>query len=54
MQNKKIATGNGGADKDLMIDAWKRLDKSICDVDSIKIDDLADAFFLAHSIDGVD
>ena len=54
MQNKKLATGNGGADKDLMIDAWKRLDKSISDIKSIKIDDLADAFFLAHSIDEAD
>lgn len=50
MQNKKLATGNGGADKDVMIDAWKRLDKSIQDVTTIKIDDLADAFFLAHSV----
>ena len=54
MQNKKLATGNGGADKDLMIDAWKRLDKDIYDIESIKIDDLADAFFLAHSIDEAD
>lgn len=46
-QNKKFATGNGSAEKDIMIDAWKRLDHSIADITEIKIDDLADAFFLS-------
>lgn len=46
-QNKKFATGNGNAEKDIMIDAWKRLDKNIKDITEIKIDDLADAFFLS-------
>ena len=47
-QNKKFATGNGSADKSLMIDAWKRLDTHIKDIDEIKIDDLADAYFLSR------
>jgi len=47
-QNKKFATGNGSADKNLMIDAWKRLDTNIKDIDEIKIDDLADAYFLSR------
>ena len=46
-QNKKFATGNGAAEKDVMIDAWKRLDRSIADITEIKVDDLADAFFLS-------
>lgn len=46
-QNKKFATGNGSAEKDVMIDAWKRLDRSISDITTIKIDDLADAYFLS-------
>ena len=45
---KKFAVANGQAEKDIMIDAWKRLDKNISDVKDIKIDDLADAYFLAH------
>ena len=45
---KKFATGNGQAEKDLIIDAWKRIDKNISNVQNIKIDDLADSFFLAH------
>lgn len=45
---KKFAVANGQAEKDIMIDAWKRLDKNISDIKDIKIDDLADAYFLAH------
>lgn len=45
---KKFAVANGGAEKDIMIDAWKRLDPNISNVNNIKIDDLADAYFLAH------
>ena len=46
-QNKKFAVANGSADKDVMVDAWKRMDSNIVDVSDIKIDDLADSFFLA-------
>lgn len=45
---KKFACANGQAEKNVIIDAWKRLDKNIKDVKDIKIDDLADSFFLAH------
>lgn len=45
---KKFACANGQAEKDVMIDAWKRMDKNIADIDDIKIDDLADSYFLAH------
>ena len=45
---KKFACANGQADKDVMIDAWKRLDPHIKDITEIKVDDLADAYFLAH------
>lgn len=45
-QNKKFATGNGQAEKDVMIDSWMRLDPEMKDVD-IKVDDLADAYFLS-------
>jgi hypothetical protein len=45
---KKFACANGQADKDVMVDAWKRLDENVRDVTGIKIDDLADSYFLAH------
>lgn len=45
---KKFACANGQAEKDIMIDAWKRMDKNIKDIKDIKVDDLADSFFLAH------
>ena len=45
---KKFACANGQAEKDIMIDAWKRMDYNIKDIKDIKIDDLADAYFLAH------
>lgn len=44
---KKFACANGQADKNLMIDAWKRMDKNISDIKDIKIDDLADSYFLS-------
>lgn len=47
-QNKKFATGNGAADKDLMVFSWKKIEKSIADITEIKIDDLADAYFLSN------
>ncbi len=49
-QNKKFATGNGTAEKYIMIDAWKRLDKNIANINEIKIDDLADAYFLSRYV----
>lgn len=45
---KKFACANGQAEKDVMIDAWKRLDPNIQPIKDVKIDDLADAYFLAH------
>jgi hypothetical protein len=45
---KKFACSNGQAEKDVIIDAWKRLDRNVSDVKDIKIDDLADSYFLAH------
>jgi Holliday junction resolvasome RuvABC endonuclease subunit len=45
---KKFAVGNGGVEKDVMIASWKKLDKNISDITEIKLDDLADSFFLAH------
>lgn len=47
---KKKATGNGGADKDEMVWAWKQCDKNIANINDIKIDDLADAFFLSKCL----
>ena len=44
---KKFACANGQADKNLMIDAWKRMDKNISNITDIKIDDLADSYFLS-------
>lgn len=45
---KKFATGNGQAEKEIIINAWKRLDCNISDIKDIKVDDLADSYFLAH------
>ena len=45
---KKFAVSIGNADKDIIIDAWKRLDPNIKDIKDIKIDDLADSYFIAH------
>lgn len=45
---KKFAVGNGSAEKDVMIASWKKLDRNISDIDAIKVDDLADSFFIAH------
>lgn len=47
-QNKKFATGNGSADKNLMVYSWLILEKHLKDITSIKIDDLADAYFLSN------
>lgn len=45
---KKFACANGQADKSVMIDAWKRMDKNISSVSDVKIDDLADSYFLSR------
>ena len=45
---KKFACANGQAEKDIMIDAWKRMDSNISNIKDIKVDDLADSYFLAH------
>jgi Holliday junction resolvasome RuvABC endonuclease subunit len=48
-QNKKFATGNGSAEKDVMISAWLKLQKHMSEVQSyVKTDDIADAYFLAR------
>jgi Holliday junction resolvasome RuvABC endonuclease subunit len=44
---KKFACANGQAEKEVMIDAWKRMDKNIAKITDIKIDDLADSYFLS-------
>lgn len=49
-QVKKFACANGQAEKDVMIDAWKRLNPDIYGIKDIKVDDLADAYFLSHYI----
>lgn len=45
---KKFAVGNGAAEKDVMIASWKKLDRHISDITDIKVDDLADSYFIAH------
>lgn len=47
-QNKKFATGNGSADKEMMIFSWLKIEKHLKDIKEIKIDDLADAYFLSN------
>lgn len=47
MQNKKFATGNGGADKDLMMSAFKMC-TNFANPLGVKIDDIADAYFLSE------
>jgi Holliday junction resolvasome RuvABC endonuclease subunit len=48
MQNKKFATGIGNADKEHMIFSWLMIEKHLKDIKEIKIDDLADAYFLSN------
>lgn len=45
---KVFATNNAGASKEEMSWAWKLLDPEMKDIDKIKIDDLADAYFLSR------
>ena len=46
MQLKKAAVGNGGADKDVIIDAFQRC-TGFRNPLNVKVDDVADAYFLA-------
>lgn len=45
---KKQQIGNANAEKDIIVETWKRLDKRVKDVNDIKLDDLADSYFLSH------
>ena len=45
---KKQQIGIAGAEKDIVVKAWKNIDKNIANIDEIKLDDLADSYFLAH------
>lgn len=47
MQLKKFAVGNGCADKEMMIDGWKKCQPEFADMTEIKADDIADAYFLS-------
>lgn len=48
-QNKKFATGNGSADKSVMLSAWKKIDNRVSHLpDYIKLDDVADSYFLSR------
>ncbi len=48
-QNKKFATGNGSAEKDVMISAWQKLEKHMIGIEQyVKVDDIADAYFMAR------
>lgn len=47
MTNKKFACGIAGAEKDVMIDAFIRLNKQFECLRTQKIDDVADAYFLS-------
>lgn len=44
---KKFATANGSADKDLMVHSWLVCEPHLKEVTGIKVDDLADAYFLS-------
>lgn len=45
---KKFAVANGGADKELMIYAWQKLEPELKNIKEFKVDDLADAYFMAQ------
>lgn len=45
---KKFAVANGGADKELMIYAWQQLEPELKNIKEFKVDDLADAYFMAQ------
>ena len=46
-QLKKFAVGKGNADKDMMTDGWRKCDPSAVEIDGVKVDDVADAYFLS-------
>ena len=48
---KKQQIGIAGADKDIIVKTWKQLDKNMSNIDDIKLDDLADSYFLAHYVE---
>lgn len=45
---KSFATGIGNATKETVIDTWKHCDPEFKSVKDIKVDDVADAYFIAH------
>lgn len=46
---KKQQIGNANAEKDIIIETWKKLDKNISNIGKdIKLDDLADSYFLSN------
>ena len=45
---KKFAVANGGADKDLMVYVWSKLEPELGHIKEFKLDDIADAYFLAQ------
>ena len=45
---KKFAVANGGANKELMIYAWQQLEPEMKNIKDFKVDDLADAYFMAQ------
>lgn len=46
---KAKSVGNGGANKDMMIGAWLNVEPNMCKyVWDMKLDDLADAYFMSH------
>jgi Holliday junction resolvasome RuvABC endonuclease subunit len=51
---KKFAVGNGSAEKDVIIASWKKLDKNVTNISEIKLDDLADSYFISHYRDHCD
>lgn len=50
MTNKKFAVGNGGCEKDVIVASFQRLHPEFKGT-SLKIDDIADAYFLASNSD---
>lgn len=46
---KAKSVGNGGANKDVMVGAWLDVEPNMCKyVGNMKLDDLADAYFMSH------
>lgn len=50
MTNKKFAVGNGGCDKDVIVASFQKLHPEF-KTTTLKIDDIADAYFLACNSD---